>query len=57
MGRVAVYYAGSAFLNAGGIALGFGSMIFALGLWTKEESNRIISLLATLVSLAVVVFS
>ena len=40
----------------GGIALGFGGFIFALGLSTRDECNRIISLLAALVSLAVMVF-
>ncbi|MCY3543350.1 MAG: hypothetical protein OXI16_14385 [Chloroflexota bacterium] len=53
---VPVYYVGSAFLYAGGIALGFGGFIFALGLSTREDFNRIISLLAALVSLAVMVF-
>ena len=56
MGSVPVYYAGSAFLYAGGVALGFGGFIFALGLSTRDEFNRIISLLAALVSLAVMVF-
>ena len=53
---VPVYYVGSALLYAGGIALGFGGFIFALGLSTREDFNRIISLLAALVSLAVMVF-
>ena len=53
---VPVYYAGSALLYAGGIALGFGGFIFALGLSTREDFNRIVSLLAALVSLAVMVF-
>ncbi len=56
MGSVPVYYVGSAFLYAGGIALGFGGFIFALGLSTRDDFNRIISLLAALVSLAVMVF-
>ena len=56
MGSVPVYYVGSAFLYAGGIALGFGGFIFALGLSTREDFNRIVSLLAALVSLAVMVF-
>ena len=56
MGSVPIYYAGSALLYAGGIALGFGGFIFALGLSTRDEFNRIISLLAALVSLAVMVF-
>ena len=53
---VPVYYVGSALLYAGGIALGFGGFIFALGLSTREEFNRILSLLASLVNLAVMVF-
>ena len=56
MGSVPVYYVGSAFLYAGGIALGFGGFIFALGLSTRDDFNRIISLLAALVSLAVMIF-
>ena len=56
MGSVPIYYVGSAFLYAGGIALGFGGFIFALGLSTRDDFNRIISLLAALVSLAVMVF-
>ena len=56
MGTVPVYYTGSALLYAGGITLGFGGFIFALGLSTREDFNRIISLLAALVSLAVMVF-
>ena len=56
MGSVPVYYAGSALLYAGGITLGFGGFIFALGLSTRDDFNRIISLLAALVSLAVMVF-
>ena len=55
-GSIPVYYAGSAFLFAGGIALGFGGFIFALGLSTRDDFNRTISLLAALVSLAVMVF-
>ena len=55
-GSVPVYYAGSALLYAGGITLGFGGFIFALGLSTREDFNRIISLLAAVVSLAVMVF-
>ena len=55
-GSVPVYYVGSALLYAGGIALGFGGCIFALGLSTRDDFNRIISLLAALVSLAVMVF-
>ncbi len=55
-GSVPVYHVGSAFLYAGGIAFGFGGFIFALGLSTREEFNRVISLLAALVSLAVMVF-
>ncbi len=56
MGTVPVYYVGSALLYAGGVALGFGGFIFALGLSTRDDFNRIISLLAALVSLAVMVF-
>ena len=55
-GSVPVYYAGSALFYAGGITLGFGGCIFALGLSTRDDFNRIISLLAALVSLAVMVF-
>ena len=55
-GSVPVYYVGSALLYAGGIALGFGGFIFALGLSTRDDFNRIVSLLAALVSLAVMVF-
>ena len=55
-GSVPVYYAGSALVYAGGITLGFGGFIFALGLSTRDEFNRIISLLAALVSLAIMVF-
>jgi len=53
---VPVYYVGTAFLYSGGIAFGFGGFIFALGLSTRDDFNRIISLLAALVSLAVMVF-
>ena len=53
---VPVFYAGSAFLYAGGIALGFGGFIFALGLSTRDDFNRTVSLLAALVSLAVMIF-
>ena len=56
MENVPVYYAASALLYAGGIALGFGGFIFALGLSTRDDFNRIVSLLAALVSLAVMVF-
>ena len=55
-GTVPVYYAGSALVYAGGIALGFGGFIFALGLSTRDDFNQIVSLLAALVSLAVMVF-
>ena len=55
-GSVPVYYAGSALVYAGGIVLGFGGAIFALGLSTRDDFNRIISLLAALVSLAIMVF-
>ena len=53
---VPVFYVGSALLYAGGLAVGFGGFIFALGLSTKDDSNQVISLLAALVSLAVMVF-
>ncbi len=56
MGTVPVYSTGLALLYAGGIALGFGGFIFALGLSTRDDFNRIVSLLAALVSLAVMVF-
>ncbi len=52
---VPVYYVGSAFLYAGGIAFGFGGFIFALGLSTRDDFNRIISVMAAFVSLAVMV--
>ena len=55
-GSVPVYYAGSALFYAGGITLGFGGFIFALGLSTRDDFNGTISLLAALVSLAVMVF-
>ena len=55
-GTVPVYYAGSALVYAGGITLGFGGFIFALGLSTRDDFNQIVSLLAALVSLAVMVF-
>ena len=55
-GSVPVYYAGSALFYAGGITLGLGGFIFALGLSTRDDFNRIVSLLAALVSLAVMVF-
>ena len=55
-GSVPVYYVGSALLYGGGIALGFGGFIFALGLSTRDDFNRIVSLLAALVSLAVMIF-
>ena len=55
-GSVPVYYAGSALVYAGGITLGFGSAIFALGLSTRDDFNRTVSLLAALVSVAIMVF-
>ena len=55
-GSVPVYYVGSALLYTGGMALGFGGFIFGSGLSTRDDFNRIISLLAALVSLAVMVF-
>ena len=53
---VPVFDAGSAFIYVGGITLGLGGFIFALGLSTREDFNQVISLLAALVSLAVMVF-
>ena len=55
-GSVPVFYAGSALLYAGGITLGLGGFIFALGLSTRDDFNQIVSLLAAIVSLAVMVF-
>jgi hypothetical protein len=53
---VPVYYTGVALFYAGGITLGFGGFILALGLSTRDDFNRIISLLAALVSLAMMIF-
>ena len=53
---VPVFYVGSALLYAGGLAVGFGGFIFALGLSTRDDFNQVISLLAALVSLAVMIF-
>ena len=53
---IPVLNVGFAIFYAGGIAVGFGGFIFALGLSTRDDFNRIISLLASLVSLAVMVF-
>ena len=53
---VPIYHAGTAFLYAGGITLGFGGFLFALGLSTRDDFNRIVSLLAALVSLAIMAF-
>ena len=55
-GSVPVYYAGSALVYAGGITLGFGGFIFALGLSTRDDFSRMVSLLASVVSLAVMLF-
>ena len=55
-GTVPVYYAGSALLYAGGITLGFGGFIFALGLSTRDDFNGLVALLAAVVSLAVMIF-
>ena len=55
-GTVPVYYAGSALLYAGGITLGFGGFIFALGLSTRDDFNGVVALLAAVVSLAVMIF-
>ena len=54
-GSIPVYYVGSAFVYAGGITLGLGGALFALGLSTRDDFNQIISLLAAIVSLAVMV--
>ena len=53
---VPVYNAGYALFYAGGIVIGFGGFIFALGLSTRDEFNRVVSLLAALINLAVMVF-
>ena len=53
---VPVFYVGSALLYAGGITLGFGGCIFALGLSTRDDFSRPISLLAAVVSAAVMLF-
>ena len=55
-GSLPVHHGGLALFYAGGITLGLGGFIFAVGLSTRDEFNRIISLLAALVSLAVMVF-
>jgi hypothetical protein len=55
-GSVPVYYVGSGLLYAGGIALGFGGFIFALGLSTRDDFNGVVALLAAVVSLAVMIF-
>ncbi len=55
-GTVPVYCAGSALLYAGGITLGFGGFIFALGLSTRDDFNGVVALLAAVVSLAVMIF-
>ena len=47
---------GSALVYAGGITLGFGGCIFALGLSTREDFSRVISLLAAVVSAALMIF-
>ncbi len=54
-GSVPVYYVGSALFYAGGITLGFGGFIFALGLSTRDDFSQIISLLAALASLIILV--
>ena len=56
MASIPIYNTGIAILYAGGIALGFGGCIFALGLSTRDDHNRIVCLLAALASLAVMVF-
>ncbi len=53
---VPVYNAGYALFYASGVVIGFGGFIFALGLSTRDEFNRIVSLLAALINLAVMVF-
>ena len=54
-GSVPVYYVGSGLLYAGGIAMGFGTFLFALGLSTREDFNQMVSLLAGLVGIVVMV--
>ena len=54
-GSVSVFYVGSALFYAGGITLGFGGFIFALGLSTRDDFSQIISLLAALASLIIMV--
>ena len=51
-----VYHVGTGLLYVGGITLGLGSFLTGLGLSTRDDFNRIVSLLAALVSLAVMVF-
>ncbi len=53
---VPISHVGSALVYAGGITLGFAVLIFALGLSTRDDFNQIISLVASLVGLAVMVF-
>ena len=55
-GSVPVFYVASALLYAGGITLGFGGCIFALGLSTRDDFSRVISLLAAVVSLLLMIF-
>ena len=54
-GRVPVYYAGSALVYVGGLTIGLGGFILALGLSTRDDFNQMISLLAALVSLVVMI--
>lgn len=53
---VPVYNIGTGLLYAGGITLGFGGFLFALGLSTRDDFNRIVSLLAALLGLAIMAF-
>lgn len=53
---VPVYNVGKALLYAGGVTLGFGGFLFALGLSTRDDFNRIVSLLAALLGLAIMAF-
>ena len=53
---IPVFHASLSLVYAGGIALGFGGFIFALGLSTREDFSRVISLLAAVVSVLLMVF-
>ncbi len=54
-GSVPVYYAGFALLYVGGLTIGLGGFVFALGLSTRDDFNQMISMLAALVSLVVMI--